>query len=321
VNKKTGQSTAVLSSLIFVFITFMTAGIHADIRIENLDDITINEWDGVTSGVSGFDDYCVISYSGPLANPIIRSYDVALQGVSGDSSDNSGNFFLEHSTSNATLPVSFTWSHNNGSSWLMKDNSITGFVTGLVPGAIGCGEPNANVRIKVIISESALQTAPAGTYSSTFEVDALQSAGGEYADFQSFQVTLPELVQISGLDDIYMRGEYNQNIVAKDSFCIFRNNSGGVTITSTSLNGASANSFRLKNINDEVIDYKVAYKQQAGFKNVKHGRAKKGFAGSAIKDCGGGTNTELRIRVPAANTTGKPGGTYTDTLTILVEPE
>lgn len=309
--------TPLCCTVLLCFLT-TTTQLHALISIQNLDDITINGWDGISSNVSGFDDYCVISYTGTAVNPTVRSYDVAMRGAS----DNGGNFFLEHSTSSATIPVSFTWHHNNGSSWTMKDYNKIGITTGLVPGSLKCNDPNAKVRIKVMISESALQTAPAGIYRSTYQIDGFQTgAGGQHTGFQNFEVTLPELVQISGLDDIFMRGEFNQNIVAKESFCIYRNHSGGVAITSTSLNGANANKFRLRNVNGDFINYKVAYKQQARFKNVKHGQAKTGFVGSPIKDCGGGTNTELRIRVTAANTAGKPGGSYSDTLTILVEPE
>lgn len=295
----------------------MTAQLHAAISIENLDDITINGWDGVSSNVTGFDDYCLISYTGTAANPTARTYDVAMQGAS----DNSGNFVLEHSGSNATMPVTFTWSHNNGNSWTMTDYSKTGMLTGIVPGATDCNDPNANVRVKVVIPNSSLQTATAGVYNSTYQVDGLQTGGGQYSGFQSFQVTLPELVQISGLDDVLLSGDFNQNIVAIENFCIFRNRSGDVAITSTSLHGGSSNRFRLSDTNGNIINYKVAFRQQAGFRNVRPGRAKTGFTGSSTKDCGGASNTDVRITVTSANTAGKPGGSYSDTLTIMIEPD
>ncbi len=287
--------------------------LHAVIEIQNLDDITLNNWDGVTSNLTGFDDYCVIStFFGGTVQHLTE-----MQGPS----DGGGDFLLAHSVSGSTLPVSVTWTHQNSNqSFVMTDGSQTG----LVDGAAACTDLDATVRVQVTVSDTTLETAEAGTYGNTFEVNAKQFGWDLLSTgFQGFQVTLPELVQVNGLDDIVMFGDLGERIVGRDDFCIYLNHSGTVQITTTSLNGAGNNEFRLNGLNGEFINYRVGYRPigSGSWENVTHGQPAAGYVGSRTRDCGGAMNTRIRVVVRNQDTVGKPAGAYRDTLTILVEPE
>lgn len=300
-----------------------TSSRAADIAISGLDDITISGWDGVSNDVTGHDDYCIISWKNDaLGNQIPEIYDSAMRG----DNDGSGNFILLHDSSTATMAVNFTWIHNDGS-WQMQDFNSTGFLTGNVSGAVTCADANASVRIKLVIPAGSLATAQAGTYSGSFQVDALQKGGGgQYTGFQNFTVTLPELVQITGLDDITLTGDFGQNIVTTEAFCLFRNRTGGISLTTTGLND-TGNKFNLISTDlANLISYQVRYSQNGGrLRRARPGRTlasnRTNFSGDNQRNCGSGTNTEVEIRILANDTNGKPAGNYSDTLTILVEPD
>jgi len=104
---------------------------------------------------------------------------------------------------------------------------------------------------------------------------------------------------------------------ANDDVCVF-NSTAAYKITVSSANGA----FVLKD-GAEEIPYAVAWAANGGAAvPLAHGAALGGLAGDqASLDCNAGTNANFSATVASADFNAAAPGTYTDTLTLLVEPE
>ncbi len=313
---------ALSALLLMLMVTFQLPSAQADIQIIGLDDMVVNGWDGNTLDVVAFDDYCVTSVND---NGGSVNYDVAMQG----NSDGGGNFFLIHDGNAPPLPVNVTWTHlDTNAVFNMTDYTKTGFLTNPVPGGVTCAGINATVRIRIIIPQASLAIAEAGTYTGAYQVDALQlGTPNQYTGLQDFSITLPELVQITQLEDINVTVSNGDRARVSRNFCIFRNRPGGVSLTINGLND-DGNQLNLLGPNSTTIPYRIQFRQQGvpgGWTTVTAGAtldsANSGFTGNTTRDCGGNTNTSIRFIATRGNIQGKPAGAYTDTLSIRVEPD
>jgi len=133
--------------------------------------------------------------------------------------------------------------------------------------------------------------------------------------------TIPNLAQISRLDDINLGSWSGADLNGSDQFCVF-SSTRSYTITATSANGTGT-TFRLKDSGTNYIAYTVNWTDSAAAVSaLSSGTASGAQATSATSvNCAGADNTTVAINVPSANVSAVPAGSYSDTLTMLVTPQ
>lgn len=125
-------------------------------------------------------------------------------------------------------------------------------------------------------------------------------------------------VQITDVNDLDLGTSafLSADASADDDVCVF-NSTASYQVTVSSANGM--------NLVDgtEAIPYAVEWSANGGAAvSVSDGVAITGLVGDqASPTCGGGTNANFSATVVAADFNAAAPGTYTDTLTLLVEPE
>lgn len=289
----------------------------AAVEIVGMDDIVIDAWAGATGNLTGYDDYCVRSYQGNSP----RNYNVAAyQGAAAGSTTSA--FRMVHTNNTNTMSVTFNWS-NNANSYTMTNYNVTGYVTPAQTGAVNCTDTAADARIDITIPSAQLATAIAGTYSATMQIDLLGGRNFGQLTIVTFQVTLPETIEVTRLNDIPL-GTWDSvnDIVATEDFCVFRNGQGDFSLTATSGN-PSGTQFRFSGADD--LDYELDFRQAGAWHAADSGTpmpsATTGFTGESTRDCGSGTNTTARVTVEATKMATANAGAFSDTVTILVAPD
>ena len=284
--------------------------VSAQVTFSGLNNISLGSWSG-TGGLKGSDSYCVVSKNRTRR---VR-YDVAAYGPS----DSAGNFRLSNTVTGSTLPINFRWTGNRGS-YLMTNYNISGYVTPNQKGALNCTEAAANAQIDIEVSAANLASAAAGTYSGTFRIDSLQQASPRSYNIQTFIVTVPELVQITNLDNIDLGSQNGINdAIGTDGLCIFRNGGGSYTLRAS---GGAGNSdpYELSN-GSSTIPYSVAFREGvSAFVPQPPGASTSSLSGSGVQNCNGATNADVQVKVDAADITTADPGNYTGVLYITAEP-
>lgn len=136
-------------------------------------------------------------------------------------------------------------------------------------------------------------------------------------------VDIPKRVQIQGLNDIDL-GSYGGtgDLDKSDAFCVYSNAGGLYDLTTTSTN-PDGNTFRVTD-GASFLPYSVVVNDDtdpAGGQTVDHNQTLTSLTGSSTSaTCGGGTNASLEVTFAEADLQGALAGTYTDTITLLVEP-
>lgn len=135
----------------------------------------------------------------------------------------------------------------------------------------------------------------------------------------SFQI--PSLVMLSGLDDVNMGSWAGGTMTSFEFACTFSTTTQ-YRVTATSANG-SGQWHRLTDGSGAFMRYLVHWRDSNNFqRRLRHGQLSVVFDSNAtVADCGGGTNTRIRIRVRQQWLAATPAGNYSDTLTLLVQPE
>lgn len=307
---------------------------QAEVSISGLDDITLDAWAGATSDLVGSDTYCTLSCSGGGSGcrwP--RDYDVAA--YTNGATDGSGNFYLDHDTNGAAPPllVTFEWTNPAEGTFTMSDYDTTFYTAppapGYAPGATSCAQTNSQNTITITLPASSLASAVAGTYSETFYIDACRQENGvECLDPVNFVVNLPELIQITQLQDFDLGSwDASGDIQSTHNFCVFRNGYGGFSITATGDND-SGGSFRLGD--DPIspvlfVPYTLEFSEGGAWYEADPSTALSstttGFSGDSTRNCGGGTSHSVRVTVDLADLGVAKLGAYSDTITLVVEAD
>lgn len=307
---------------------------HADVSISGLDDITLDAWAGATDDLVGSDTYCTISCSGGWNDcrwP--RDYDVAA--YTDGATDGSGNFYLDHDTNGAAPPllVTFEWTNPAEGTFTMSDYDTTSYTAppapGYAPGATSCAQTNSQNTITITLPASSLASAVAGTYSETFYIDMCRQENGfECVDPVNFIVDLPELIQITQLQDFDLgTWDASGDIQETNDFCVFRNGYGGFSVTATGDNDSGGN-FRLGD--DPIspvlfIPYTLEFSEGGAWyeadPNTALSSTTTGFSGDSTRNCGGGTSHSVRVTVGLADLGTSKLGSYSDTITLVVEAD
>ena len=127
-------------------------------------------------------------------------------------------------------------------------------------------------------------------------------------------------VQVSGLADIDLgtQGSLSADAVESDGVCVF-SSSAAYQVT---LSGGGVG-FELDDGSGNTIPYAVTWAANGGAAaSVTSGTAITGLVGNATDvTCASSDNATFEITVAQGDFNGAAAGTYSDTLTMLVEPE
>lgn len=126
-------------------------------------------------------------------------------------------------------------------------------------------------------------------------------------------------VKITAINDISL-GTYSGSgdLTGQDDVCVYNSATANYTITVTSTGG----SYNLiSGINS--LPFEVRFKESAGsFTLLSYGVAEPfGGADTVSNSCSGGTNASLQVKILQADLLSVRPGSYTSTLTLLIEPD
>ena len=143
-----------------------------------------------------------------------------------------------------------------------------------------------------------------------------------YHSAVNFNITLPSLTKISGLDDMFiseLNRPNNRNFLRNDeTFCVFVWGAGDYAISADSDTGSD---FFLNNGTD-TIKYIVRLSQQdsgLGLTTVAPNQQVVSTGGSSSINCNNTSNARVRIRINDSEMVGKSTGAYTSRLTLTVQ--
>jgi len=145
------------------------------------------------------------------------------------------------------------------------------------------------------------------------------SLGASTAGTIDLNIVVPNLVQISMLNDVNLGAWSGSNMTAFEQFCTF-SSTRSYRVTASSAHGVG-NRFYMENAGT-TLRYVVRWYDSNNFsRNLRNNQASATFSSNATAvDCGGITNSRVRIRVRNNWAAATPAGTYTDTLTLVIEP-
>ncbi|WP_133139418.1 hypothetical protein [Legionella genomosp. 1] len=143
----------------------------------------------------------------------------------------------------------------------------------------------------------------------------------------SVTVTVPALVQISGLSNITLSPiNLSSPVTGNTTACIYTNTIsplGSYFVTATSANAASG-TFRVVN-GSNFITYNAYWNPGSApsqtitlVSGVKTAQQTGGSSTSLT--CGGTPNANFNIRITSSQVAGAPAAVYTDTVTLLISP-
>ncbi|MFQ5352574.1 MAG: hypothetical protein ACE5D3_05820, partial [Candidatus Binatia bacterium] len=189
--------------------------------------------------------------------------------------------------------------------------------------ASDCGN-NGKIRLRAI--DSVLMAARAGTWVAL--IDLVAENTRSLTDAGTFQasITVPVVVEVSGLTDIILSYAGTGDLVDTRSFCIYANNAvpESVDVTISSLNGTGQ--FALNGVVfGGTVPYSLEFDNAASgtsWQTVTEGAALTGqnVTGGALSALGGCSNVQLRLTAQAAQLQAAVTDSYADTITILVTP-
>lgn len=139
-------------------------------------------------------------------------------------------------------------------------------------------------------------------------------------------VTIPERVQISGLED-FAFGQYpgNGNVEDDDDICVYSNSpTAGYRVTATG--SGTSNAFTLTDGDSNTIPYTPFWNDEIGttdaiqlFPNAIT-QTQTGANNQSYTCVTGGDSANVRVFINSADISGKPNGNYTGTLTLDIQP-
>lgn len=176
------------------------------------------------------------------------------------------------------------------------------------------------MNLKTIQAAAVAAAIAVASYSGTAHAASDGSLGATSTGTVVINATIPNLAQISRLDDIALGTWSGVDLTGFDDLCVF-SSTRSYTITATSANGTGT-TFRLSD-GTNFIPYNVSWRDSAPATTaLASGTASGAQATSATAtNCGGSDNTRVSVTVPSAGIAAAPAGAYSDTLTLLVTPQ
>ena len=140
-------------------------------------------------------------------------------------------------------------------------------------------------------------------------------------------ITIPALVQITGLSDITLGSASTFPVTGNTTACIYSNVAsplGSYYVTASSLNTSGAD-FRVKDSGMNYITYSAYWHNTSAATQTtaltSGTKTAQQTGGSAISlTCGGGANANFNINFSETQVQAAPAATYTDTVTLLITP-
>ena len=138
-------------------------------------------------------------------------------------------------------------------------------------------------------------------------------------------ITIPDLVRITGFADFSASFTGSGDIDENDDLCVYRNGPGNYRITGTGSGTASA--FTITD-GSNTIAYTPSFNDQSGTTGgsaLTSGTPLTAQTGAdtSSQDCSShaSDNANLRVLFNEADLLAAPGGSYSGTITLVVEPE
>ncbi|USE37018.1 hypothetical protein [Endozoicomonas sp. SCSIO W0465] len=192
--------------------------------------------------------------------------------------------------------------------------------------------------LNALINSNTLTTSGTHSGTLTFTIDqALESSNTGSGDSGlnkdvdiTIKINIPDLVQISGLNDMTLSKNSSvagRNYFAVQPFCVYRLGGGKFAIKAEGTGVSAGDSFRLAG-NSQSTTYKmkigrtdkkllVDFKQE----DTKSSGQWRGDCESFGNNLTGDTNMTLEVRINKAEADSLPAGVYTDTMTLTVIPK
>lgn len=306
----------IILSISWAFFIFYSCFAHSEMEVGNLNNIDAGIWSGQTL-MSGNDDVCVradfcidlgfFKFCFPI------NYGVTLQGQGAG-----GAFVLSNGSEDIPLRVYF--------------NDVAGITdrVELSPGVAitnqagaqrdSCGADNGNFSVEIDMSD--LLNVSAGNYQGIFDFEFENVAGDLFNGQFIVDITLADMVQITGVDDLGLTPS-NIYIQGGDDFCVYRNGGASYAVNVSSSNSASAGIFTMSTGSD-TVNYQVYYDDSVGAGSsgvlLTEGNQTGGFNGSGTYSPGCiSQNASIYVRAQADLF--QRFGNYSDVLTIEIVPE
>jgi len=315
------RSTIVLACLIAVFLTTASPYSFANaFIIYGLADLDFGQWDD-SGAVSTSALRCVESRKGNKE----RNYRLSFTNSLG-----TGGFYLYLDGNGSN-----TDANRIAIDIFEKDLFYSNSYQAVTPGSNttnrkgqnqACPSGN-NFQYRVDIASAELATANPGSYTGTFTVSGQGGQNYSRSDTDTFSVFVEVLssepqVKISGLDNILATsGATNTLGLSVDEyFCVY-SEAGGYQVTVTS-SVTSSGSFALAGANESLLPIDVSFADNTagtGLSSVE-GSTASGSGDTSSPSCSGGNNAMLRVQASDADLSASSTGSYTATLTVLVEP-
>lgn len=300
-----------------LLLTMATSSAYASLVIENIPDIDLGTWTPGMGPVSMTQDFCVES---DFFSFIAVDWAARLTDLSGAST--AGQFRLGNASGAGA--VGFT---------ARLVDLVANVSEELQPGVLtrmdqtgarrNC--PNGiNARLEFTIEAGDLEGAGAGSYEGDFEFYAFGRFNfprpQDGSDTFRLRIRIPELVQVSDLDDIAL-GAYGGlgDLSGTDSVCVYRNDAAAAYEVRADGQGAG-NAFVLEQ-GASSLPFQVEFDDGTGYTPLMAGLARAaGGADSVSTSCGGAANAAVRVTVREADLAAADGGAYAGTLTLTVAP-
>lgn len=184
---------------------------------------------------------------------------------------------------------------------------------------------------KLLIAAAAVAFATPAMAATDGELSTTSSAGTV-----EFNVNIPKMVRVSGLDDMtinvtpaMLTEPYFSREDANDTFCVYSNDgvdgAYAMTVSATSNTTGSGGAFQLNG--PEALPYAVWTSDDTGnkFKNYSYGQTTSYLAGAdgngraTTLDCSNrGDNANIHVGVNDSALIAAQAGSYTDTITVTV---
>lgn len=284
----------------------------ATVVIDNLRDMDLGTWSPGSGNAAASQDFCV--QSDFFFGFFIVDWAARLDDLSGASTTTQFRIANGAGSDALTVNVRLVDLRTSVSQMLMPGVQTPATQTG---DTARCPR-GLNGRIEVSIDAAELAAARAGRFEGTFEFRATRS--GSDSDTFRIRVDVPDLVRVSGLDDIAL-GLYPGagDLVGADALCVYRNDPSSRYEIEAGGQGAGR-AFELRQ-GAAVLPFEVDYDDGSGFARLEAGRALRASgADTRSPSCGGLGTGNVRVRVREADLATADAGSYAGTLTLTVAP-
>ncbi|ROS01901.1 hypothetical protein EDC56_2350 [Sinobacterium caligoides] len=260
-------------------------------------------WDGGFSGNDVVVDFCIASDSlfGSV-NYQVRS----------DSRQTSNRFELRQ----AGVALPYTLSFRQSDPYFELAEGVWHRDSNYWVAASGC----ANVSLQVSFASDDLEFATAGSYVGRLVFKVKPAVGGPRHDKAEMRFTLeiPELVQVSGLEDMVLTGG-GPTLSASDDFCVYVTRGSQFAITASSLEGGFELLDGAASLPYQVyVDDSPAGGSSAA--SLAYEQRSPGWQGDYSRGCANSGGENMRLRVETTPIAPK-AGVYRGTLLLTVRPD